>query len=683
MDELVSQLKEQRSSFDAPNLEIQDYQNDGPVSAEANGSTDDQLELTTMVDAIAAASQREAEAHETTIMLAKENEELREKIKVLIEDNKHLIELYDGVVAGGASNQPDTGPQINHTREHANNSADYTANGHENSNCENYYQATRDIKHLQHQLHEMQEENEKLLGLYEKAMREKEHLQHQLREMHEENDKLLGLYEKAMQEKDELKKLLSSYDFHGTEAKEEIKCEEEHVHMDDERDVEKQNKEKLEELLALYEKVVQERDQFKRNLSFYELNSAEAKDEKCEGKPIHLDDEIVIQMHEKGKLEELSEEKLCLVRNRLDQAQDRLEAAGKAVKYFGLLEKATFEVDELRDTIESLNQSVQLKQQELNAVRSILPKTLERRTVAENKFLTLKVALQNVSSKVQYWDKREEQAREKVKMCSGPLEQKKEELRHLKIRKDEADSAHMRARLSESELRDSIASLKLKYQAAEAQKKETERVLFAIDNNPDISLQRATNFGKASEMLKSEEDKSKISAEIKQQRERLATVMKEIADSKRISEALDAMIQSLEAGIECGMCSLQEAELRLMDVLSEKQAISEMRKDGTESELSKILLEYQECIFESDMKEEEIQLLDEALQLEVRNLEELTAKQLFATHKLNYLLGESRHNLMLSNSDKCSRSVSEKIEIELGDVQISLADAKSVLLCVR
>ncbi|KAJ0860309.1 hypothetical protein HanRHA438_Chr13g0622261 [Helianthus annuus] len=59
----------------------------------------DQGELQTMVDAIAAASQREAEAHETAIILSKENDELRVKLKMLIDDNNKLIELYDHAVA--------------------------------------------------------------------------------------------------------------------------------------------------------------------------------------------------------------------------------------------------------------------------------------------------------------------------------------------------------------------------------------------------------------------------------------------------------------------------------------------------------------------------------------------------------------------------------------------------------
>ncbi|KAJ4890577.1 P-loop containing nucleoside triphosphate hydrolases superfamily protein [Raphanus sativus] len=63
----------------------------------------DQIEVETMVQAIACASQREAVAHETAVKLSKENEELCQKIKVLIEDNNKLIELYEQVAAENSS----------------------------------------------------------------------------------------------------------------------------------------------------------------------------------------------------------------------------------------------------------------------------------------------------------------------------------------------------------------------------------------------------------------------------------------------------------------------------------------------------------------------------------------------------------------------------------------------------
>ncbi|GLT48426.1 hypothetical protein SLA2020_220530 [Shorea laevis] len=47
-----------------------------------------------MVDAIAAATQREAEALERVYKLTQENDELHLKLKGYVEDNKQLVQLY-------------------------------------------------------------------------------------------------------------------------------------------------------------------------------------------------------------------------------------------------------------------------------------------------------------------------------------------------------------------------------------------------------------------------------------------------------------------------------------------------------------------------------------------------------------------------------------------------------------
>ena len=57
-----------------------------------------QDELKAMIDAIAAASQREAEAHEMAILLARENEELRSKLALLVDENNRLILLSESAL---------------------------------------------------------------------------------------------------------------------------------------------------------------------------------------------------------------------------------------------------------------------------------------------------------------------------------------------------------------------------------------------------------------------------------------------------------------------------------------------------------------------------------------------------------------------------------------------------------
>ncbi|KAG0467256.1 hypothetical protein HPP92_018836 [Vanilla planifolia] len=102
VDELTSQLEEQKEAG---------YQNMPAVS-------DDQMELKEMVDAIAVASQREAEAHETAITLARENDFMEKQRKKQQHD---YLEDEKG-------------------------------------------------QDMEHQLNEMLEENEKLMALYEKTM---------------------------------------------------------------------------------------------------------------------------------------------------------------------------------------------------------------------------------------------------------------------------------------------------------------------------------------------------------------------------------------------------------------------------------------------------------------------------------------------------------------------------------
>ncbi|XP_008789959.2 kinesin-like protein KIN-12G [Phoenix dactylifera] len=602
-EELVSQLEVERKPARDPNEDIQHSQIKDSMVSGANDFSHDQVELKTMVDAIAAASQREAESHETAIMLAKENEELRMKLKVLIEDNNRLIELYEGAVAEGSANHAGNAPKIKNSENQVYCLADFNEDSHDNLSHDNYDPEPKDA----------------------------EHLEHQLLEMHEENEKLMGLYERAMQERDEFKRMLSTYEFNKSESKEETSCPEKLAEVDEERVYENQDKDKVEEPA----------------------------------------------MHE-----EVSEEKLHLVRGKLELVEDKLATTGKAVQFFGLLENASTEVDELLENVGVTDHDVQLKQREITALKHALSQIQERKTGVDNKFLALKFALNSFCSKVQYWEEREARARARVDACSAYLEQRNEELRLIKVHKDEISTACIKARHSESELRSNIDCLKLKLQDAETRRKETEKVLFAIDNldKSDLSSQRGLNFGKASELLKSEEERTKISAEMKQLREQLAAVQKEIAKSMKKSEVLDTKIRNLEKGIKSGLLSLQESEHGLQQVVREKEMLLEMREDGR-TELGILLVEYQECIFQLDLKEGEIKLSEEAVQQEVSSLEDLRSELIAATQKMNQLLEENRC-MRLSNSEECSQcvSIAQKAERQLGHVQMLVTEAKSLLL---
>ncbi|KAJ6693067.1 KINESIN FAMILY MEMBER 1A [Salix purpurea] len=88
VNDLMMKLEEERS-YRAINERTE--QLEFPLSTDGSVvNANDQMELKTMVDAIAAASQREAEAHEKAITLYTENNELQLKLETLIEANEDL-----------------------------------------------------------------------------------------------------------------------------------------------------------------------------------------------------------------------------------------------------------------------------------------------------------------------------------------------------------------------------------------------------------------------------------------------------------------------------------------------------------------------------------------------------------------------------------------------------------------
>ncbi|CAL9121620.1 unnamed protein product [Musa textilis] len=592
VDELGSQLEEQRKSTHAPYEGVELPQTNCDITSGTGKLSDDQIELKTMVDAIAVASQREVEAHETAIALAKENEELRMKLSVLIEDNNKLIELYENAIAEGGNNDAGSLTKFEKSLVQVDMSDEFSENRHE-FNQEFHYSGKKDI----------------------------ESLEHQLCEMHEENEKLMGLYEKAMKERDDFKRILASMESNISLTKEEIVCPEKLVEMDEEIGCQKQETKELKEHLA-----------------------------------------------------EVPEKLRHLVRNNLELVRDKLAAVWTDLRYFGILEKKITDVKELSENVEEVEPGIQLKEQEIEELKRVLSQTQERKTVLDKKFLALKLALRSFSSEAHYWEQRETRARTRLNVCFEHLEQKKEELRCLQTRKDEISTALSKAQHSESQLRCNIDCLKSKLHDSETQRKKTERVLFAIDNMETVDvvpLQKNLSFGKASELLKCEEERSKLSVEMKMLQEQLAVVQKEIASLMKKIDAIDTKMKSYENGINTGLLSLQEAEVGLQQVMEEKNMLSEMREDG-KAELAKLLLEFQECIFVLDLKEGEIQLCRETMQQESTKLEEMKAKRDLATQNLNQFLENNRSAMAISDQGVCSGIASEKLEQELSCVQMYL-----------
>ncbi|KAH9330267.1 hypothetical protein KI387_002375 [Taxus chinensis] len=167
-----------------------------------------QRELKDLVEAISAASQREAEAQGTAIFLAREVEDLRKKLRESVDDNKRLIDMYEKAMQ-----------ERDEVRKA------------EKDSQEVQEKLQKQVLLLRHQVEELQKEidghNDTFKGHNyannwpnginvvsaeaEQTIvlrKEVEDLQLKLQDTSEENDRLLELYEKAMQERDDIRRML-------------------------------------------------------------------------------------------------------------------------------------------------------------------------------------------------------------------------------------------------------------------------------------------------------------------------------------------------------------------------------------------------------------------------------------------------------------------------------------------
>lgn len=627
-----------------------------------------QMELKTMVDVIGAASQREASAHETAIALSKENDELRMKLRVLIEDNNKLIELY------------------------------------ETATMECKFGNENKVETAQNETKVVETSNEK--EAHEKAV---ERLQQQLVEMHEENDKLMSLYEGAMQEKDELKKMLSSLERTKVDARGESDCIEKFVEVDEGMNkayVEPLNPNEAQNLVC--QSVPPEMEMLDRGGEFNESipslgNSIEEENdvlvagELCSqanfdvkgGSEMDEADEFVEekgrsdldnarQIHVGTQMEietpahvvEMLPEDLSMIRKKLERADEQLSDSTRTVTVLSSLEKMVFEADKLSKQVEVVEDEVQLKQKEVESLRLVLSKKQESRDLAQSKFSALKYSLTNFSSSILYFEQRETRARARADASNSYLDQRKNELAFLQARKEEIEIRCVKIQQSEVELRSNLATLKSKLDE-ESQKQENDKVLFAIDNveKTDSQPKNWQFAGRATDLLKSAEEKTKLQNEMKLAKEKLGVRGKELEDLTRKSRKVESDIEAVHLEVQKASRSVDEIEAAVQAVVNDKETLLEMRDAGI-TEFENIILEYQECLFEAGLKEAEIRILEEKLQMEHRRMEELLTAKSVVVQKTTQLLEDSRRN---------SCFLSEKMEEELRSIRSLVMEAKLLL----
>lgn len=607
----------------------------------------DQMELKTMVDAIAAASQKEAEAHQTAIVLSTTNDELMLKLGALNEEKSRLNKLNDDL-------------------------------------------------QLKHKV--LIEEKSNLIELYERKEAEMkkvvENLEHQLVEMHEENDKLLGMYEQAMQERDEFKRMVSLGGQNKAEARGEFDCPEKLVEIDGGK---QQITSGEPDLVALngcdtgenpnFENPTISGDEIPR-LDVHDgfgscLGNSQAKEEKHielqaeelqapEQTPSYVEATVADMETEPPNLAKAKfTEDLNLVKVKLEKAQEKLSATADIVTLFGSVEKAFTEVDKLSREIEAMEAIIQDKQQQFSTLKHLSSEMQERKVLVDNKLLAIKHSLSSFSSSIAYFEQREARSRARVIASVTYLSQKKEESIHLQACKREVGAALGKVQQYEGELRKNLALLKSKLEE-ENKRQENDKVLFAIDNiEKTENSQKNWNLGgKATELLKSEEQKTKLQTEIKLSREKLAIAKREFEDLTKKSWKIDSELQTVQMEIQKNSRSVEEMQFAHQAVIQEKETLLEIREKG-KAEIDSLIVEYQQHVFEADLKEAEMEILEEELQLQLRRVEELQALRSAAEEKKSKLLEHI-------NGSSCL--LSEKMEGELQSVWAYVLEAKTLLL---
>ncbi|XP_057782073.1 kinesin-like protein KIN-12E [Salvia miltiorrhiza] len=718
VNELAKELEAERLSKEAI-VEAQRQETRFPSLV--NMGISDQTELKTMVDAIGAASEREAEAHEMAIFLSKENDELKMKLKALIDDNNKLIDMYERAVAENRTKSSDSSeiPWKDTTEDHS----DFVAKVDETKGVE------------------IQNEFEKLNC--------------QLTEMHEENDKLLSLYEKAMLERDELKRVIACGQNKNADDEGNNSCPEKLVEVDKgqrrlsfgEASVCIVNGHEREEMNSnglnaddantdvavescLYEVEVQD----DHNLcsidsplhNYCESNEPNTESvagvgKNCVTEPIEQNDMELDEPEKHEEQEEISVlqgntsmlgfeesdkydqgngcpstgnptkgtdmemqecvpnaipmhvcEDLRSISLKLAEAREKLSYSAETVSIFGSFERAMIEVDALSEKIGKLECSKQAKEQERQHLQALSSKLHERKELANKKLLALKHSLTNFSSSLSYFEQREAMARSKLDVSSHHLNRRKEELTSLETSREELVNALSELKQTENELRSITENLRQKVEE-ENRKLESERVLFAIDNveKPanDLSNRNWQVTGKATALLKSEEEKTKLQNQIKLNREKLSDVRKEGEAMNWKLAKMESEIQALEAEVQKEMLTVDEMTLKLQNSLQEKEMLVEVKENG-KHEFESMLLEYHQSIFEADMNEEEIKIAQEELLRESREVEGLQMAKDEVTRRKTELVEAM-------SCDTCL--VSDKVEAALDSLQTSVVELNSLL----
>jgi kinesin family member 15 len=447
-----------------------------------------------------------------------------------------------------------------------------------------------------------------------------EDLEVQLREMHHENEKLLGLYEDAMHERDELGRLVR-------EMKEREEC------------------------------VVHERESLRRLVHDLEERTKSCLSNQTDSRNVVTEDvDMCI---------DVSKEKLQLVRTKLELVHGKLLSTDKAVGHMQLIEDACSEMDKLSTMVKSVHGSIEPKEESLKVLRAVLCQKQVKKVELQNLFSSLVSELDMSNSRARYLEQRETRIGEKVVELKAYLKQKDEELRCLQSRKEEIDLAYKKARENESKLRQRIDTLKMSLKSADGFKRDAEKVLSEVKNF------------KASDLLNSEMQRVKLVHEMNSLREQMVIVQKEIASFTKSREVVEANISSLDV-LMCNWSPLVQKMEGMVDEIRVMGSTGGYVRD----QLEELLPDYQEVLFEVELKNEELGLWEQSLCQERSVLDEVSGKLSLVMEKLKEILCQRTWVVPDLQPDLKGVSISFSVAKQLHEVCELVSEVKKLSVVV-
>ena len=141
-------------------------------------------------------------------------------------------------------------------------------------------------------------------------------------------------------------------------------------------------------------------------------------------------------------------------------------------------------------------------------------------------------------------------------------------------------------------------------------------------------------------------------------------------DLNKKGQKLDSEIHVRSSEMQKALQLVGELELALGNVSNEKEVLNEMKQNG-KRRIDDLIVEYQQCIFQEYLREDELNTLEEDMHMLSIKLDILESEREAAVKRaIQLLLGE-----------KCQTVLpSEKLREELENVRKSIVEANSLLV---